>query len=176
MKQKTKTRQIVKTGDVVAIPLPDGRIAFGRQMGEVTAIYSVLSNSTQPPVGHRKFLFAVGVYADVLSGLDWPKVGKDPATPEEVEFASIGCVHDRCDGKFSLYLPSRPDELSPSTREACYGLEPVSACDRDYIEQRILSTINGSRKVEADECWIPYGLDLTVPGKFKRIPIEEILS
>lgn len=171
---KKKTRQIVRTGDVISIPLPDGRYAFGLQMGSVTAIYSLVADSPDtPPLGHRKFLFAVGIYTDVLSNLAWRKVSKDKVTKQDEEFANFGYVEDGLNGSLSTYVN---DDMHPATMKECLGLEPVSAWDAESIIDRIVCSLNGEKTIWLDhDPWVPYALDMTDLANMKRVPVKEIL-
>lgn len=173
-----KKRQVVKTGDVVAIPLPDGQFAFGLQIGECTAIYAKLADSCEtPPIGYRKFLFAAGIYTDVLSSTEWPKVGKEKLSLEEVAFASLGYVYDDYLDIYKLYNPSKTDEITPSSKGECFGLEPVAAWDKEQIIERIFSSFKGEKSEWLDpDPWVPFGLDMSVPGNFKRVPVDEVLA
>jgi len=176
-----KTRQNVKNGDVIAIPLPSGKFAFGLQMGDATAIYSILGDDPfKPPIGHRKFMFAVGVYKDVLSNTDWPKVSKETVTPVEIEFAGISYLKDAITGEYSLYSEDE-NYLNgiPSSQQECYGLEAVSAWDKQHIVDRIIDTLRLKKSIwlMLDD-WIPFGLDMSSKAAdgFKRVSINEILA
>ncbi len=177
--KKQKTRQVVKTGDVIAIPLPDGRLAFGLQMDDVTAIYSKIGNNiNEAPLGHRKFLFATGVYRDALSSTEWIKVAKDAVTQEEIDFAKISYLKDAMSGGYTL---SSEDDAHlngiPSTRDECYGLEPVAVWDSHHIVDRIMDTLAAKKSdwLTMDD-WIPFALDMSASGNFKRVPITEVLQ
>lgn len=175
---KKKTRQVVKTGDVIAIPLPDGRYAFGLQIGDDTAIYSVVADSPdKPPIGHRKFLFAVCVYGDVLSSMRWPRVGKDTVGQSEVDFMNIGYLHHPGERVvFELYSPRFENYMKPSTKAECLGLERVAVWDWGNIVQRILSSLKGERSEWLeDDPWLPFAIDLSHPNNFRRVPLSEVL-
>lgn len=175
--KKQKTRQVVKTGDVIAIPLPDGRFAFGLKIGSDVAVYSTVSDSIKgAPIGHRKFLFATGVYTDVLSSMAWPKVGKDPVSDEEIEFASLGCIYDCIADKYDLYSDFFEGYTKPATKEQCFGLEPVAAWDKNSIVDRIVCSLK-NQKTEwlNSDPWIPYALDLTDEQDMRRVPLVEVL-
>jgi len=175
---KGKKRQIVKTGDVVAIPLPDGKYAFGLKIGVKTAIYSITSDRPdKPPIGHRKFLFATGVYADILSDTSWPKVGKDSISQSAVEFVSLGYIRDARAGTYELYSDFFVGYIKPSNMEQCYGLEPVSAWDSHHIVDRIIASLKSERSEWlSDSPWIPFAIDLTNSDHMKRIPVAEVLQ
>lgn len=176
---KKKSRQVVKTGDVIAIPLPDGRYAFGLQMGENTAIYSVVANSPDnPPIGHRKFLFAVGVYKDVLSDMKWPKVGKDIVSQADIKFVSFGYIfHPDENIPYTLYSDFFDGYMRPSTKDECFGLEAVAGWDRHHIIERIISSLSG--KISEwlwKDSWLPFGLDLSDQNDLKRVPLAEVIK
>ena len=171
-------KQIVKTGDVVAIPLPDGKFAFGLQFGDVTAIYSIVTNGKGgPPIGHRKFLFATGIYNDVLSNPAWAKVGKDIVTQSEIEFVSLGFVYDDENDSYELYSPFFDEYVKPSTKEECFGLEMISAWDSHCIIDRIVSSLKNKKTEWLKDCpWIPFAIDLSNRDDMRRVPLGEVLQ
>jgi len=170
-----KPRQVVKTGDIIAIQLTDGRYAFGLQAGSKTAIYSITSeDKDSPPVGHRVFLFATGIYKDVISNPGWPKVGRDIVTHDEVEFISQGYVFN---GEFNLYSPFTEGCMTPATKDECVGLEAVAAWDAEQIIERIECSLRGERSDWLkSEPWVPFALDLSDISCFKRISLGEAIK
>lgn len=172
---KKKTRQVVKTGDVIAIPLPDGRYAFGLQIGEDTAIYSVVTDSPdKPPVGHRKFLFAVGVYTDVLSSMRWIKVAKDPITQAEIEFVSLSCIFNGRN-RYEICSDYIDGYTTRSTENKCRGLEPVSAWDWHHVVDRIISSLLGEKSEWISIHWVPFGFDLSDPSNLRRVDLAKVV-
>lgn len=101
-------KQRVNLGDIVAIPLPDGRFAFGREFESGLGVYDHIGKTiSDTPVGLRRFLFIVGVVrADLCSG-QWPKVGKDTDLPKDATGWDVGYIKDAMTGSFSIFLSPR---------------------------------------------------------------------
>src|SRR5215211_5135101 len=70
--------QRIMPGDVVAVPLDDGRFAFGLVFKDASiGVYEYASpaSAARPPPDAR-FLFVVGVYCDVRTCGEWPCVAR----------------------------------------------------------------------------------------------------
>ena len=66
------SRRRIKIGDIFAIPLPDGKYAFGRVMEDAQlAVYQGKYESIQDFDKTRKYSFIVGVYRNVLTDGKW---------------------------------------------------------------------------------------------------------
>lgn len=148
-----KKKQLVKPGDVLAIPLPAiGKVAYARVYGEgAIAVYTdVKAPGEAPPIGQRSFLFQVGVYAEVLRSGDWPKVVKDPFVDGEDTWPAPCFVQDALDGSFSLY---HHGEMRAATRDEVEGLEPVAAWARQHVEDRIQAAVLGREQPWVKAPW-----------------------
>lgn len=146
-------RQRVKPGDVLAIAMPSlGKVAYARVYGEGTiAVYSELKDPGQPPpLGHRVFLFQVGVYAQVLGSGAWPRVARDPFAHGEDSAPRPCFVMDRLDGGFSIY---HQGSMRPASRDEVQGLEPAAAWDKQHVEDRIEAAYLGRAQPWVDAPW-----------------------
>ena len=95
----------IKTGDVLAIPLADGRFAFCRVLEDASiGVYRYIADSLDaPPPVDTDYLFAVGVYRDVLTSGQWPFVARVPFKNKEEAWPPPYVVRDPITGKESIY-------------------------------------------------------------------------
>lgn len=123
-------------GDIYKIPLPNGKIAFGRLFKESTlAIYKNMYEDTSDLPQNEEYAFFVGVYKDLLQDGKWLVIGNRPFATEDEAWAPPHCIKDRLTGKYSLYYKGN---IIPSTQEVCKGLEHVAAWDRHHVVDRIM--------------------------------------
>ncbi|WP_222928522.1 Imm26 family immunity protein [Sutcliffiella horikoshii] len=67
-----KKRKRIKIGDVYAIPLPNGKYAFGRIFKDAgIGIYKYIGESIEDISKEEEYQFIVGVYQYVLKSGDW---------------------------------------------------------------------------------------------------------
>jgi hypothetical protein len=126
----------VKTGDVVAIPLDDGRFAFARVLKDAAiGVYEYTANSQDvPPPIDTPYAFVVGVYRDVLTSGQWPVVLRQPFPNEEDAWPPPNVVRDVISGKVSIYYKG---VMRPASSEEAEGLEPAAVWDKEHILERI---------------------------------------
>ena len=131
-----KRRKRIKLGDIYAIPLTDGKYAFGRVFKETSiAIYKYIGDSEFDTPNSEEYLFTVGVYKDVLQDGIWKVIENRPFNNEEEAWPPLECVIDKLNGSYSIY---HKGEFIPSTKEKCEGLEEVAAWDSHHIIDRIM--------------------------------------
>ena len=82
----------VRIGDVLEIPLPNGKFAYGRVYDDAgVGIYEEISDTPgNPPIGSRKFMFNVGIYEDVLTTGEWEIVGERSFLRRRIDFPASG--------------------------------------------------------------------------------------
>lgn len=168
-------RQRIKEGDVVAIPLSDGRFAFGREFEHGLGIYDFISNTKDDfPIGINRFLFITGVYRDVLSSGIWPKVTTDQRIEKNSPKKLTGFTIDLISGSYEQY-DYESGKSKRASLEECVGLERVSAWDSDHIVKRIEDTIKKEKSSFLDEQgWVPDILELDAKGNIvKRIKFDD---
>lgn len=127
----------MKVGDVFEIPLPDGRFAYGRIYRDASiGIYREVSEKPKSPrIGSRDFLFTVGMYSDVPSINNWPKVGKDPFPTTESEWPPPMFVRDVISGSYQIYHKGTFRDADPGEAS---DLEEAAVWDSDHIIDRIV--------------------------------------
>lgn len=131
-----KTRKRIKLGDIYAIPLPNGKYAFGRIFRDAgIAIYKHLGDSIEDLPQTEDYQFIVGVYEDVLKSGDWPVVDNRPFANEEEAWPPPNCIIDSISGGYSIYYKG---QITKSTKEECEGLEEAAVWDKHHIIDRIM--------------------------------------
>ncbi|MDR6726142.1 hypothetical protein J2W91_004648 [Paenibacillus amylolyticus] len=133
--KKKKSKQI-KLGDIYAIPLPNGKFAFGRRLKDASiAIYDHIGDSIEALPKEEDYQFTVGVYDDVLKSGNWPFVENRPYLDENEAWPPPACIIDRISGEYSIY---HLGEIRTSDRKECEGLEMAAAWDAHHIVDRIM--------------------------------------
>lgn len=130
--------QRIRIGDVLAIPLDNGRFAFCRVLKDASIgiyDYSVHSQDMIPSSTIR-YLFVVGVYRHVLTSGEWPLVLRQPFQHEEDAWPPPQVVHDVISGGVSIY---HKGVMRPASTQECEGLEPAAIWDREQILSRLTS-------------------------------------
>ena len=133
---KTRKKYIrPKLGDVFEISLPNETYAYCRLIEETCIqIYDFISKvPNNPPIGHRDFLFQVGVFKDILTQQIFKRVGTDPLTGEEK--INPLYVYDKIYKKYKIY---EDEHTRPATKEECIGLERFIVWDWGSLKDRIL--------------------------------------
>lgn len=150
------SRQRIKLGDILAIPLPDGKYAFGRVMEDAGfAVYEGKYESIRDFDKARKYSFIVGIYRNVLTDGKWPVIDNVPFKMEEDAWPPPSCVIDQITGECRIYHKGEIRELKPGEEEICLHMEVTSAWDRNHIVDRIM----GDTKWE-DLVWRVRGVDI----------------
>lgn len=129
-----KTKVLI--GDVVQIPLPDGRYAYGRVLRDASlGVYRATAAAPSKPPTGTNYLFVVGVYEDVLASGKWPVVDHAPFQHPKEEWPPAYSVKDPITGRMSLY---HKGQMRPASEDECRGLEPATVWDAHHIVERIL--------------------------------------
>jgi hypothetical protein len=128
----------IRLGDVLAIPLNDGRFAFGRVLKDACIgiyRYVAIAKDAPPPLD-TQYLFIVGVYRDVLTSGQWPVVARAPFGNEEEAWPPPNVVRDPIDGTCSIY---HHGQMRPASLAECDGLEEAAVWEKEEIIDRIRS-------------------------------------
>ncbi|WCF09568.1 immunity 26/phosphotriesterase HocA family protein [Paenibacillus thiaminolyticus] len=134
MVKKKSTR--IKLGDVYAIPLPDGRVGFGRRFKDASiAIYQHIGDSMEDTPPDEEYQFIVGVYDDVLKSGQWPVIENRPFKDEEEAWPPPACIIDKLSGGYSIY---QKGEIRQASKEECEGLEIAAVWEGEHIIDRIM--------------------------------------
>lgn len=130
-----------KLGNVYAIPLPNGKYAYGRQYKEFQlAISKFKSNEIIKNPDFSDLDFIVGVYRDVLTCSDWPKVCNYPFNNEEEAWGLPTYIHDPINPEnYEIYYKG---EIKKATKKDCIGLERCAAWDSNHIIDRNMGIEN----------------------------------
>lgn len=144
---KKKGRKRVKVGNVHAIPLPDGRYAFGRMFRDgAIGIYKDTGDTIEDLPDEEKYQFIVFLYDDVLTSGDWPVICSRPFSNSEEEWPPPTFIEDQVsEGKYSIYYK---EEILSATRDECIGLEETSVWDSNHIIDRIMGDNTWHRFLE----------------------------
>ncbi|MCB2362509.1 Imm26 family immunity protein [Clostridium estertheticum] len=130
-----KRSKRIRLGDVYAIPLPDGRYAFGRLFKENSiAVYRHSGINLDDISKEEDYRFVVAVYKDVLQDGKWIIVGNRTFKNDEA-WPPPKYIIDKMNGKYSIYYKG---EIIHSTRDKCIGLEVASVWDAHHIIDRIM--------------------------------------
>lgn len=125
----------ISLGNIYEIPLPNGKIAYGRLYKEYTlAIYNTRALSYDELPDDEDYQFFIGVYKDLLTDGKWKIVGSRKFENEEDAWPPPQCVVS-AGGKGSLYYKGL---ITECTYEECKDLEIVAAWDRSHVIDRLM--------------------------------------
>ncbi|MGC8639396.1 MAG: Imm26 family immunity protein [Isosphaeraceae bacterium] len=153
-------RKIRRTiGDVVAIPLGDGKFGYGRVLREpLIAFYNfrsdeiaLLDDILRAPVA---FVLWVMNYA-VPRGV-WPVLGNAPLTPDLLD-EPLFFKKDAISAALTIYRDSTGQEV-PATREECEKLECAAVRDPCHVVDRL----NDFSTVDRTNGWAVCAYKLTL--------------
>lgn len=131
-----KRRKQIKLGDVYAIPLPNGKFAFGKTFKDACiAIYKQLSDTLIDTPKTEDYQFTVGVYKDVLQSGQWSIVDSRPFKNDDEAWPPPMCVIDSISGEYSIYYKG---EMRTSNKSECEGLEVAAVWEAQHIIDRIM--------------------------------------
>lgn len=126
--------RIPAVGQVVEVPLPDGRFAYGRVMRDsgVAFYRSRSAVAGRPPIGEAEPEFIVGVAESALRSLR--VVGKDPFDDPEEEWPPAEKVRDPLTGAWRIY---HRGEFRRATADECADLETAAVWDLEQLVHRL---------------------------------------
>ncbi|WP_160676192.1 Imm26 family immunity protein [Clostridium sp. C8-1-8] len=131
-----KRRKQLRLGDVYAIPLPNGKYAYGRLFKDgCIAIYKHIGENIEDIPKEEKYSFTVGVYKDVLQSGKWSVVDSRAFKDENEAWPPPMCVIDSMSGEYSIYYKG---EFEPSNEFECDGLEQAAVWEAEHIIDRII--------------------------------------
>lgn len=128
-------------GDVCAIPLGDGRYAFGRVLRDASiAVYrSTRESRDAPPLGERDFLFTVGVYDDIPGSTKAPVVGHDAFESEADEWPPPYKIIDPITKVVRVYVHG--EIRTADDPVAAQDFEKAAVWDLDHLVDRIRKSL-----------------------------------
>ena len=147
-----KKRQKEKLGNVYAIPLPNGKIGFGRLFKDGgIAIYRHIGQSIEDVPQTEEYQFIVGVYKHVLTCGEWPIVENRPFENDEDAWPPPTFIWVTGTGKYNKY---HKGIITPSTKAACKGLERCAVWDAHHIIDRIMGDDSWHTKATSEWAYI----------------------
>lgn len=143
-------KQKYKPGLIVAIPLPDGRTAYGKVFNNLAmGVYDLVSKAVEPVerVAHRKLLFYSAVTDRAIKNGAFTVIGEQPFPDAESAWApamaagifpddhDIGMLHITHKG---TYLPASPDQAA--------GMDICVMCQEPelFVELIVDRLVNGN--------------------------------
>lgn len=134
-----------KIGDVYAIPLPNGKYAFGRTFRDsCIAIYKNVGNTIKEIPETEEYQFTVGVYKDILQSGQWPVVESRPFKNDDESWPPPMCTVDNISGEYSTY---HKGEFKKSSKTECEGLEEAAVWEAEHIIDRIMGDEKWHRRL-----------------------------
>jgi hypothetical protein len=131
-----KKHKQMKIGNIYAIPLPNGKYAFGRTYKDACiAIYNHIGDTVDDLPKTEEYQFIVGVYKDILKSGQWPVVSNRPFNSDEEQWPPPMYVIDSISGEYSIY---HKGELRTSSKGECEGLEEAAVWEAEHIIDRIM--------------------------------------
>jgi hypothetical protein len=126
----------IKIGDIYAIPLPNGKYAYGRVFKDAgIGIYNKMGENIEDIPKEDDYMFIVGVYRDVLQSGDWNFVINKKFETEEDAWPPKMANYDMISKKYNIYYKG---EFSPSIEDECKDLEVAAIWDSHHIIDRIM--------------------------------------
>lgn len=126
-------------GNIGALKMPNGQYVFGRIMKDAAVeFYSEFGETKTDLPKDYTVAFVVGVYNRVVRQMKL--VGKRPFSAEEDTWPAPSYIKDRISGGFSTYHYGK---ITPSTYEACKGMEKAAVWDDVHLFDRLL---DGSKR------------------------------
>lgn len=128
-----------KIGDVYAIPLPNGKYAFGRIFKDAgIGIYKHIGDTIGDIPIAGEYQFIVGVYDYVLKSGDWTVVENRPFKNDDEAFPPPSCIIDSLSGEYSFY---HKGQIRSATKSECEGLEITAVWADNHIIDRIMGEV-----------------------------------
>ncbi|WBW96026.1 Imm26 family immunity protein [Oceanirhabdus sp. W0125-5] len=131
-----KRRKNYKIGNVYAIPLPNGKYAFGRAFEDAGfGVYTHIGTHMDDLPESEEYQFIVGISRWSLKL--WTIVDHRPFKTEEEKWPPPTYILDSISGEYSIY---HKGETTPATREECIGMDVTAVYDDCHIIDRIMGT------------------------------------
>jgi hypothetical protein len=133
---------MLKLGDVVAIPLPNGKYGYGRQCEDVLAVYNKTTDSmlSLEEIGNLEEAFRIPFH-EPTDHPRWIYLGKLPFRPDEDTWGPPRYIKDTVtEGVYRIYFRGR---IRPAAKEEIAGLGPATSYPDSKVEMRILEKVEG---------------------------------
>jgi hypothetical protein len=137
MKRKQRLRR--KLGDIVSIPLGEGRVGFGWVLGEpLMAFFDYSNDSDQIPsvekISQAPLAFRIWVMNHALTEGIWPVIGHAPI-PDELATPPWFFKQDPLSRKVSITQTGA--EEMPAENVQCEQLECAAIWEPDHVVDRL---------------------------------------
>lgn len=137
----------VKEGALLKVEFKEAHFAFARVLQHSQmAFYNYQVSSAEVvnlnAVYEAPIAFIVPVYDYVKKSGRWPAIDIRPLEPSLLE-QRLYFMKDSNTGEYSLY-ESDTGKISPSSPEACRGLERAAVWEAEHIENRLQDFFNGN--------------------------------
>lgn len=124
-------------GNIGALPLPDGKFAFGRVLVHSNVeFYRHIGISEDSLPADREVWFTVCCHVSFFRHMTL--VGKRSFADENEKYPPCKYIYDVIGKSYSLYTPQ--GDIVPSDYEHCRGLERASVWEYEHIIDRIMGT------------------------------------
>ncbi|MDP4147334.1 MAG: Imm26 family immunity protein [Bacillota bacterium] len=131
-----RRRRQLKLGDVYAIPLANGKYAYGRSFKDACiAIYKHIGDNIYDIPKTEEYQFTVGIYKDVLQSGQWLIVDSRPFKDDDEAWPPPMCTIDMISGRYSIY---HKGQFRASSKSECDGLEQAAVWEAEHIVDRIM--------------------------------------
>lgn len=139
-----------RRGDVLRIPLGDGKYAFGRIYRNNTfyAYSGVYADGEPPPIGSRRFLFYANCPREVIGTSVCPIVGADPLGREECRRPAVYNGPKPLTAIYGLPAPF-PDAVDALPYQ-CIGMERLRWDTLGSLQERLRSGETSLQRSIAD--------------------------
>jgi hypothetical protein len=128
-----------KLGDIVAIPLPDNKFAYGMIHNDASiGIYDLISELMLIPeeIVSKPFTFFSGIFDTAITQGFWPKVGHVPFADKESSWPPPTFIQDVINpSKFRIY---HKGEMREATEEEIQGLDEAVMRKPEHLIAEIL--------------------------------------
>ncbi len=141
--KKRRKKQVYQDGDFFAIPLPNGRYAFGRVLDSANntyGFYNIISNKIEPisKLKQIPYVFVLLCADDGITSWQWKIIGNIKLAEGEYEEPSFW-VRDALDEtKAQIYSKG---QFRKATLDEVKHLEVFKIWTPELVEERILNTI-----------------------------------
>ncbi|SFA99158.1 MULTISPECIES: Imm26 family immunity protein [unclassified Bacillus (in: firmicutes)] len=131
-----KKRKRKKIRDIYAIPLPNGKYAFGRIFKDAgIGIYNHIVENIEDIPMTEEYQFIVDEYEYVIKSGDWILLENRSFLNEEDAYPPPTCIIDSISGEYSIY---HKGEIRSATKSECEGLEISAVWADNHIIYRIM--------------------------------------
>lgn len=142
-----RTRQRVRIGDVVAIPLPDGWFGYGRVYRDAAiGVYDLTTPEVVDvsKVVSRPMAFWTGCFSTAMASGQWRVIGGDAFRNAEEAWPPPNYIQDIVSpGRFEIY---HKGEIRPATEDEVQGMEEAKVLKPGEVVVRIMNEVRAEKR------------------------------